>query len=336
MERKKLGAGLIALVAGIALLAGSAFAQTGYLQGDPSDGKLVPYYSVSSNQATIIGLENVSTGATGVTTAADPYIFVHVVIFTTTSTEVFDVTLCLSPYDFGFIILQQDAASGTQVASLGAKVLIASVTADFIPTSGYVTLAVVGRGSSCSATAIDVATNGMSLAAWTVVQDVGTGFYATEIPTTSAGVTAAGTVTCGGGVDTSTSGCGGLIPPGNNVIARYDINPTVGSATDIYVWLASNGTLISGGSLVRPVGAFLICEHELQISTSIQLPFEVNVLNPAALAGIGQCTQAGQYRGVLRFLMPATGFLWSHISQVGANYRMNFMGYNLDENLFIP
>ena len=52
MERKKFGAGLIALVAGIVLSVGSAFAH-GYLQGDPSDGKLVPYYEISSDQATI-------------------------------------------------------------------------------------------------------------------------------------------------------------------------------------------------------------------------------------------------------------------------------------------
>ena len=330
MERKKFGAGLIALVAGIALSAGSAFAQLGYLQGDPSIGKLVPFYEVSSTQATIIGLENVVTGANGVT-AASNFIFVHVVIFNVASTEIFDATLCLSPYDFGFIILQNAPATAAQLAEtgFGVKILVASVTGDFIPTSGYVTLAVTATGTSCTTGITGVLAG--SLAAWTIVQDVGTGFFGTEIPTTSAGVNVTtGLITCAG------TTCPGLIPTASNVVARFDINPTVGSVTTIYVWFNSNGALIAGGSLFRNVSAFLQCEHELQISTTISVPFEVNAINPATLGGVGQCTQAGQYRGVLRFAMPDTGFLWSHISQSGANFRMNFPGYNLSANTFIP
>jgi hypothetical protein len=330
MERKKFGAGLIALVAGIALSAGSAFAQLGYLQGDPSIGKLIPAYEVSSTQATIIGLENTLTVANGVT-AATNYIFVHVVIFDTASTEVFDATLCLSPYDFGYIILQNAAATATQLAEtgFGVKILVASVAGDFIPTSGYVTLATTATGTSCT-TGV-VAGTPVGLSAWTILQDVGTGFFATEIPTTSAGVnTATGVITC------ATTTCPGLIPNASNVVARYDINPTVGSVTSIYVWLNSAGTLIAGGSLVRNVSGFLQCEHELQISTTIPMPLELNVINPATLGGVGQCIQVGQYRGVLRFAMPDTGFLWSHISQSGSNFRMNFPGYNMTANTFIP
>jgi len=333
MERKKFGAGLVALVAGIALSAGGAFGAGGYVQGDPSDGKLVPVYEISSTQATIIGLENVVTNDSGVISTTLPFIFVHVVIFNTTSAEQFDVTLCLSPYDFGFIILQQEVASAAQLAStgFGVKILVASVAGDFIPTVGYVTLAVTARASDCAGTGLSTASLDNSLAAWTIIQDVGTGFTGTEVPTTTANVNGAtGVITCAG------TTCPGLIPSGSTVVARYDINPTVGSATSVYVWLNSNGALISGGSLFRSVSGFLNCEHELQISTTISLPLEVNVINPAALSGIGQCVQAGQYRGVLRFDMPDTGFLWSHITQEGANFRMNFIGYNLDSNTFIP
>jgi hypothetical protein len=337
MERKKFGAGLTALVAGIVLSAGSAFAH-GYVQGDPSVGKLVPVYEVTSTQATIIGLENVLTGASGVISGnpATPYIFVHVVLFDILSTEVFNVTLCLSPYDFGFIILQQDPASAAQIAEtgFGVKILVASVTGDFIPNVGYVTLAVTGKADNCLGEgATTLAVGDYPLAAWTIIQDVSTGFTGTEIPTTTAGVSgASGVITCGAGL---TPTCNGLIPNNSTVIARYDINPDVGSETSIYVWLNSNGALIAGGTFFRNVSGFLQCEHELQVSTTIPLPFEVNIIDPSTLGGVGQCIQAGQYRGVLRFQMPDTGFLWSHISQKDANFRMNFIGYNLSHNSFL-
>ena len=121
------------------------------------------------------------------------------------------------------------------------------------------------------------------------------------------------------------SRCRGLIPKGNTVIARYDVNDSVGSESLIFVWLTDTGTK----------SAYLQCADELQISTTIKHK-KVNVIDPATLGGIGQCVQAGQSRGVLRFVMPGTGFLWSHISQQGQNFRMNFMGYNLDVNPFIP
>ena len=122
----------------------------------------------------------------------------------------------------------------------------------------------------------------------------------------------------------------GLIAQDNTVIARFDVNPSFDMDTDIFVWLNSNGSLVAGGNFVRNVSGYLQCEDELQISTTIPLPFEVNVIDPSTLGGIGQCTQAGQFRGVLRFVMPDNGFLWSHIAQEGQNFRENFLGYNLD------
>ena len=62
MKMDKLFAGLIAFVAGVALSAGSAFAQiNGYMGGDVSRIKLVPYYETGDTKATIIGIQNMST-----------------------------------------------------------------------------------------------------------------------------------------------------------------------------------------------------------------------------------------------------------------------------------
>jgi hypothetical protein len=333
MERKKFGAGLIALVAGIALSAGSAFAQSGYLQGDPAYGKLIPYYTVDANTATIIGIERVGAGMSA-------FISVGVAIFDVYGADKYGgIFLCLSAYEFGYVILQDATASGAQVAeTLRDDVIIASVEGG-LSSSGYVTLAVTGAGSSClAAEGADVAMDIELMdrfAAWTVVQDIGTGFYATEIPTTTADVDAAGAITCrdGAGEISMTATCAGLIPKGNTVVARYDTNPYVGSMTSIFVWLNSNADMSMRSDLTT---AYMQCEDgEPGHVVDISLPDKVNVLNPATFTAMEQCVVAGQYRGVLRFGMPAHGFLFSHISQVNASYRMNFLGYNLDQNHFI-
>ena len=53
-------AGLIALVAGLTLSAGGAFATNGYVGGDFAMMKLVPYYETGDTKATIIGIQNLS------------------------------------------------------------------------------------------------------------------------------------------------------------------------------------------------------------------------------------------------------------------------------------
>jgi hypothetical protein len=159
------------------------------------------------------------------------------------------------------------------------------------------------------------------LATWAILLDVGTGFFATEIPTPTA-VVAFDTGVVSGGV-----GAYGLIPAGNIVFSRYDVNPTVGSHTDVFVWLAHGDS--------DAWFALLNCEDELQISTRIDLSDEVNVIDPDTLSGIGLCKSDQQYRGVLRFQMPDTGFLWSHINQDSAHFRESFLGYNLENNGFI-
>ncbi len=60
MKMDKMFAGLIALVAGVALSAGSAFATNGYVGGDFARMKLIPYYETGDTKATIIGIQNLS------------------------------------------------------------------------------------------------------------------------------------------------------------------------------------------------------------------------------------------------------------------------------------
>ena len=336
MERKKFRASLVALVAGLALSAGSAFAQTGVLTADPAAGKLIPYYSAAGDEATIIGIENVITQGNGVA-AGDFFVFVHVVIHGTTSAEQMDFTLCLSPYDFGYVILQNAAMSAAQTADKTAragKVSYLTVTSDNIATSGYVTLAVSAVGDSCTdttPTAADGSTTYDALATWAVIQDVGSNAFATEVPTASATVnTATGNITCAAG---TSNDCPGLMGINAIVTARFDVSSSVTSTTSIFTWLGSNGALV-GTAFVRNVSAVIQCEDEAQISTQLALPLEINVSDPSTLTGIGQCT--GQSRGVLRYALPDSGLAWSHISQAGATYRMNFLAYSGTANPNIP
>jgi len=348
MDRKKFGAVLVTLMTGAALSVGSAWALapaeiTGYLMGDAAPGKLIPYYKVGPTLATIIGIENAEEEATlsGLITGAPGRgedVSVHVAVFNKSSVELLNFDLCLSPLDFGYLVLQKAAPSALQIADLNKvtgpftrrrdKARVLSFDSGDIASEGYVSVRAVneffthdgtcGQGFSDFEETIP---DGVAepLATWAILADVGSGFFATEIPTPTAVVGDFGDVFGG-------SGAYGLIPAQNVVFARFDVNPTVGSHTDIYVWLANNK-----GSRT----ALLDCEDQLEISTVIDLSHEVNIIDPDTLGGISQCKDDGQYRGVLRFSLPDTGFLWSHISQDDAHFRQNYLGYNLQCNTFI-
>ena len=62
MKMDKFCAGLVALVAGLALSAGSASATKGHMVGDPAPMKLVPYYDAGETVATSIGVQNIRSG----------------------------------------------------------------------------------------------------------------------------------------------------------------------------------------------------------------------------------------------------------------------------------
>src|SRR5713101_274159 len=111
MDRQKFYAVLVALMAGVVLSAGRVWAIapvqiTGYLMGDPAPGKLVPYFKVTSTLATLIGIESVEEDK-AVEFGEGEDVLVHVTVFTTRSVEVTNFELCLSPFDFGFLVLQK-------------------------------------------------------------------------------------------------------------------------------------------------------------------------------------------------------------------------------------
>ena len=62
MKMDRFFTGLVALVAGLALSAGSAYATKGYLMGDSAPMKLVPHYEIGDTKATIIGVQNMMSG----------------------------------------------------------------------------------------------------------------------------------------------------------------------------------------------------------------------------------------------------------------------------------
>jgi hypothetical protein len=361
MDRRKFAAVFVSLATAVTLLIGSTPAQaelTGYLMGDPAPGKVVPFYHAAGNLATIIGIESTfgNSGPGFKALRSDAFVAVHVTIFTVESVEITDFNLCLSPFDFGYVILQEPAASPAQLAEALAafgKRRVLSVEADDIPRQGYVTLKTLGTlGPTEAVTTCGKFVSTFApgdpepLAVWTILQDVGAGFFATEIPTPTAIVDSTSGKVSGG------FGAYGLIPGpfcgfrGNRVITRFDVNPSIGSETLIYVFLLRNagddvplageedGDCVDAGR-EDDIRAFLDCEGEFEQSTTLPLPDEVNIIDPNDLPGINQCKLLGQFRGVLRFDMPDTGFLWSHIGQADFNFRENFLGYNLECNWFI-
>src|SRR5229473_2216581 len=117
MDRQKFYAVLVALMAGVVLSAGRVWAIapvqiSGYLMGDPAPGKLIPYFKVSSTLSTLIGIESLEEdkavpSLTVPSEGEGEDILVHVTVFTTRSVEILNFELCLSPFDFGFLVLQK-------------------------------------------------------------------------------------------------------------------------------------------------------------------------------------------------------------------------------------
>jgi hypothetical protein len=345
MRKGWFGIVFIALV-GLVLSAGSVWAAapvqlSGYLMGDPAPGKLVPYYRAGLGVATLIGIESVEVGGLMGSGDTGRDIAVMVTVFTKGSTHVEDFGLCLSPFDFSFLVLQSSALTAAQQAELAqrfAKARVLSVEQDKIPPEGYVTLKAMGKFNSHDGTCGKFGDTGVAgvfaagvsepLATWAILANIESGFFATEIPTPTVIVDDTGQAVEKVQVGQTTVGAYGLIPENNRVFARFDVNPKVGSKTEIFVWMVG-----SGPSEGTPI--LLHCEDEFQGSALITLTQEINVLDPDTIPGIGQCKALGQYRGVIEFKLPNAGFLWSHISQEGGHFRQNYLGYSADCNTFI-
>jgi hypothetical protein len=292
---------------------------------------------------------------------------VHFHIFDVRSNEILNFNKCYSPFDFGYVVLQKGAVSAAQNADLdfptgpNATRRNKSAVVTLSVPEGYVSIrarrvfatsnGTCGSESQFTVSAdipdsqdlvlfalandLPISTFGplsLPLATWAIIVDIGTGFFATEIPTATARVHIDDGDVEGG------IGAFGLIPEGNEVIARYDANPNVLSITRVFTWFESNNNSTSG---------FLDCEDELEISTPIPLPNEAGffVLSGSSLTpthsavanALAVCANANvnQYRGVVRFTMPETGFIWSHITQENGHFRENYLGYNLHNNVFV-
>lgn len=365
----------IVLSAGSAPAAGPYSGTAGYLQGDPAPGKLIPYFLANDTTSTIIGIENTigNAGPFGAELdiptpinntfvhIAGGDISVHIHIFDKFSDEILNFTKCYSPYDFGYIVLQKGAVSSAQNADLDfptgpnatrrnkSQVVVLSTTEGYVSiraTRVYAT----GNGTCGSESQFTVSVDipdaydllpvsvwggplSWPLATWAILADVSSGFFATEIPTATARVDE-GSGRVRGGI-----GAFGLIPEGNEVISRYDANPFNQSVSRIFTWFTSNGNSV-------PLG-FLDCEDEAEISTSFPFPTEAGFFvlsgtsDPATHSDVKDAlavcanSATNQYRGVVRFTMPDTGFIWTHITQQGAHFRENYLGYNLQNNWFI-
>ncbi len=265
MNMKKMFAGLIALVAGLALSAGSAFATNGYVGGDHTRMKLVPWFEAGDTKATIIGIQNLSpqeqstmdknadvqniqsflagnmlggaspstaqtraiglintefggTDITGTETldagelnlmaAAEAalekameaqyteHLFVVVNAYDTMGTMMASATLCLAEHQFGYVSLQGSA--GTDMGMQG-KVL-SVMDGDLAHGYGYVKVMAENRKfTGCGAAAPntlqrvdddtdstnDLGPTNSRIAAWTIIQDVGMGFFGTEVSTST-------------------------------------------------------------------------------------------------------------------------------------------------------
>ena len=253
------------------------------------------------------------------------HIFVGVDVYMADGTKMGEGTeLCLAEGQFGFVVLQ-GAADATRATHQSA---VLSVMDEEIPDLGYVMIEAYGnKYTSCEATgrggltrvltntladlaALTALTDANSefddaksmTAAWSIIQDVGDGFFGTEVPTTTISMESnLGTDTTAGTPDdgdpevacyiepttaTATSATNvtgafmmsrcGLIPErsvmgdldavtttlNTTVTARYDRE----ADTMIYVWLAAGGdTESTRPSARRRLQANVICEDGTRV-----------------------------------------------------------------------
>ena len=342
MKMNKLFAGLVALIAGLALSAGSASATKGYTIGDPAAMKLIPFYETGGSLFTAIAVQNMSSREQATTDAhqlvtdiqafldggmateaaagaiqgvvaeaehgddrdtiataeaalekamMDAYtehLFVVVRVHDAMGMMMMEDSLCLAENQQGYVVITGDGMA----ESIPNRGLVLSMDGDMIDAYGYVTVMAEGQKfTSCEGTprmglagvvvapeadgdAMFAGANGM-ISAWTILQDVGSGFFGTEIPTSTITMMADNMDT--DDVDESTmfdcynadgvfNGTDrylcGLIPErhdnsrvttvgptlghlddgataASHVTARFDV--VEGTENDVFVWLAAGG-----------------------------------------------------------------------------------------------
>ncbi len=137
---------------------------------------LVPYYKAGDNLATLIGVQHVGDQPAGVSSIA---VFVH---DGENGKIVEKDNICLGKNEFGFVgLVDKTTTNDTR------RGIFFSVEDDSIPTEGFVTLAYEGSKNDCDSGVGTSAPTGKDvMVAWAVLQDIGSGFFATEIPVTEA------------------------------------------------------------------------------------------------------------------------------------------------------
>ena len=331
----------------------------------------------ATGKATLIGFENTNLNVEAGSASAPADIFVHLEVFDRLSNPIYSKTMCITQGDFGYVVLQEKKASDAQIADKvkrcgpdsahpnpdpSCKVTVISQEIEGIPSQGYVTLSArlalvdpdfdgTVPGYTCRMGADpETLSDTHALYAWAVLQDVSSGFFATEIPVVTAGVNyqtgaPSGTEPCGqdGGFksqqgigsapsgtaclfDTSlnTIGLYGLISGNRRVGVRYDCNPANDSATSAIIWSQNN--------LGLTIPIIARGEDEGCIDGSIELPYEVNVIDVCDLSSVKSLANSGEFRGAVEFLTPGSsdidGYsIFSLISQADQHFVLTQLPY---------
>jgi hypothetical protein len=346
----------------------------------------------------------------------DEYVFVAVNVYDSMGMmmENASAELCLKEHQFGYVVLQGPADMGTD----GHQGAVLSVMDGDIPAYGYVEIAAdMRKYSACESASfrdpvmsIDIREAGTEagqlgdqaedaapvyigassmVAAWTIIQDVGMGFFGTEVPTSTISRMAdmpdtdmdeSMMTNCYNASDAvedpevfNMSMCG-LIPERHdnsrvatgdaagdlimtgedggataraNAIARYD----AGDESMVYVWLAEGmDTENTHPSNARMLDVVVKCEDGTVMTgmdqygdptdaIAVAAPGMLTMIDPT-MGDVGDnvamCTGD---RGVLRITIPdgsKAGAVFSHVTQMGGHYRMNFPGYSKADPTSLP
>ena len=366
MERKKLGASLIAVAMGFAFSVGGAAA---YDQGDFAntavEGKLIPYYMAGENMFTAIGIENQAA------TPADATHILEVRAFSMAGADQGAGQICLATNQFGYAVLQQETMDDGETKRVGLMVGVGDKRVTVYGPSTDTTTGVDGRAGStktttsegsdiategfvvvkhlghfltveavnevdnddgCDSTGDPIAPSGATLvkfATWAILQDVGMdSAFGTEI--LSATVTTTDTPDTGAGLNCATTAlCPGLVATAaQTATVRFDMSMSNDSQSTIYVWLATATGFAgtTGEREKREVEATVYCEGAAAPETMM-----LNLPNHVNV--IDAMDLNCDARGVVTLDLAdistasATAATWSHISQDGGGYRMNMPGY---------
>ena len=189
-----------------------------------------------------------------------------------------------------------------------------------------------------AATGVPTGDADSSFAAWAILQDVGEGFFGTEIPslTVNTEETIVGTaVTEMDRVDcaTDTAACEGLVAGAATtaITVRFDNSMSNYSKSMVYVWMDTSEVYATSGERnTRDISVEVHCEGMEMTTMRMPLPDRINVIDAMDLGCEGRGTariSTTAAASTPSAVAPNVASAWSHISQMGGGFRMNFEGY---------